>query len=193
MAAPKGRFVEDGAQKVGEWTGTAYRMTGQSCQNWGRFVVKRGPGLEAFDRVMRSSLLYGAQERRPPPCELQAIDLIGAGVLLWIDFPETRIEKLEIRKIDPDRFRLPSQVLSRSALFEILESGRPGKAAPSPTHGSGAPGSIDIQDRGRLTIRSPVLTGEEEPDTEWLEVRVYNADSARPSPPKPSAWAPPLP
>lgn len=132
LPAPKGRFVEDGEQKVGEWTGTAYRMTTQTCQDWGRFVVKREPGLEVFGRVMRGNLLYGAKDRRAPPCELQAIDRIGEGVLLWIDSPETKLEKLEFRKIDPERFRLPSQPLSRSALFALLDAGRPKQVAPAP-------------------------------------------------------------
>jgi hypothetical protein len=129
---PKARFVEDGDQKVGEWTGTAYRVTEQSCHSWSRFVVMRGPGLEVFGRVMRSNLHYGAKDRHAPPCELQAIDLIGQGVMLWIDFPETKLEKLEYRKIGLGRFRLPAKPLSRSALFALLDAGRPKPGAPTP-------------------------------------------------------------
>lgn len=128
---PKSRFVEDGEQKVGRWSGTAYRSQGQSCHNWNRFVVMRGPGLDRFGRVMRSNLVHGAKDRQAPPCELQAIDLIGQGVMLWIDFPETTLEQLESRNIDPGRFRLPAEPLSRSALFALLDAGRPKQGAPA--------------------------------------------------------------
>lgn len=130
--APKTHFVADGDQKVGQWTGTAYRSTGESCRNWNRFVVMRGPGLEVLGKVFRANLVYGAEQRRAPPCELQAIDLIGQGVILWINDPETKLEKLESRKIDPGRFRLPSPPLSRSGLFALLSAGLPEKGAPTP-------------------------------------------------------------
>ncbi|HYJ84013.1 MAG TPA: proline dehydrogenase [Allosphingosinicella sp.] len=39
----------------------------------------------------------------------------------------------------------------------------------------------------------PLFAGEEGPAAKRWEVRVCSTDSARPSPPKPSAWAPPLP
>src|SRR5687767_15878265 len=39
----------------------------------------------------------------------------------------------------------------------------------------------------------PLFAGEEGPAAKRWEARVCTAESARPSPPKPSAWAPPLP
>lgn len=131
---PKGHFVEDGEEKVGEWRGTAYRMARGSCNSWSRFVVMRGTGLDTFGRVMRAS--YGPKNRGAPPCELQAVDLFGEGVLLWIDFPETILDKLEYREIDSGRFRLPSPLLSRSELFALMEAAKPRRTsalAPSPT------------------------------------------------------------
>src|SRR5688500_9883697 len=55
--------------------------------------------------------------------------------------------------------------------------------------GGAQPRTLDI----RLFLPSPVLTGEEGPAAKRWEVRVCTAESARPSPPKPSAWVPPLP
>lgn len=130
--SPKTRFVEDGEQKVGQWKGTAYRAEGQGCDNWSRFVVMRGPGHEVLGRVFRANLVHGAKDRQAPPCELQAIDLMGQGVLLWIDYPEAQLEKLESRQLDPGRFRLPAKPLSRPALFALLDSGRPKPGAPTP-------------------------------------------------------------
>jgi len=46
---------------------------------------------------------------------------------------------------------------------------------------------------GPAFFPSPVLTGEEGPTAQRWEVRVLRNPEYRPSPPKPSAWAPPLP
>ena len=126
---PKGRFVESGAQKVGGWTGTGYRMSTGSCGAWTRFVVLREPGLEAFGRMLRRNLLHGAKERGAPACEIQAIELMGQGVLLWVDDPEVTLEKLERRSVDPARFRPPSRILSRAELFRRLGADSPGSPA----------------------------------------------------------------
>ncbi|HEX8239870.1 MAG TPA: hypothetical protein VF574_09045 [Allosphingosinicella sp.] len=116
---PSGRFVESGEEKIGAWTGTGYRMEGY-CGAWRHFVVMRGPALETFGRVLRRNLLYAAKDRGPPDCERQAIDLMGEGVVLFVDDPEAKLAALEFRKIDPERFRLPSPVLSRAELFALL-------------------------------------------------------------------------
>jgi|GEM_PF-6962987 len=124
-APPRSRFVADGEQKVGGWTGTAYRAVGDICGSWSHFVVMRGPEFERFGRVVRRNLLYGAKDRPSPDCELQAIDLIGTGILLWVDDPEITLEALEVRRIDPRRFRLPARPLSRAALFALLGADQP--------------------------------------------------------------------
>lgn len=122
---PKGRFVESGPHKVGAWTGRSYRMSEGYCGSWTRFAVLHERGLEAFGRMFRRSMLHGAAERRAPPCELQAIELMAQGVVLWVDDPEVTLEKLERRTIDPARFRLPSKILSRDELFRLLDSDLP--------------------------------------------------------------------
>lgn len=122
---PRGRFVESGPQKIGAWTGTGYRMSEGYCGAWTRFVVMRDPGFEALSRMMRRSLLHGAKERSAPACELQAIELMGQGIVLWVDDPEMILEKLERRRVDPARFRPPSPILSRAELFRLLDSSLP--------------------------------------------------------------------
>jgi hypothetical protein len=122
---PEGRFVESGPHQVGAWTGTGYRMSAGYCGSWTRFAVLREPGLETFGRMLRRSLLHGARERRAPACELQAIELMGQGVVLWVDDPEMTLEKIERRSIDPGRFRPPSRTLSRDELFRLLDSNLP--------------------------------------------------------------------
>jgi hypothetical protein len=123
--APRSRFVPDGDQKVGEWTGTVYRAVGDICGSWSRFVVMRGPGLDIFGRVLRRNLLYGAKDRLAPHCELQAIDLIGTGIVLRVDDPEITLEALEVRRIDPGRFRPPARPLSRAVLFALFGADQP--------------------------------------------------------------------
>lgn len=122
---PKGRFVESGPQQVGAWTGTGYRMSTGYCGAWTRIVVMHEPAFETLSRMVRRSLLYGARERAAPACELQAIELIGKGVLLSMDDPQMTLEKIERRPIDPARFRPPSPILSRAELFRLLDSGLP--------------------------------------------------------------------
>ncbi len=130
---PRGRFVESGPHKVGAWTGTGYRMTEGYCGAWTRFAVLREPGLESFGKMLRRNLLYGARERRAPPCELQAIGLMAQGVVLWVDDPRVTLEKLERRPIDPARFRPLSRILGRAELFRLLDSGLPEGEVPVPT------------------------------------------------------------
>lgn len=122
-------FVESGQEKVGAWTGTGYRIK-RGCGAWSHIVVLHAPGLEAFSRVVRDSVLYLARYRPPEACFVQALNLIGKGALLYADFPPQTLEKLEHRKIDPARFRPPSRILTRAELFAAFKEAYPGSKDP---------------------------------------------------------------
>lgn len=127
-------FKATGEETVGVWKGVGYRIKGW-CGAWTHIVVMRGKGLEVFGRALRRNLLAAAEERAPvPPCERQAIDLIGEGVVLFIDDPQVKLAKLEFRRIERARFKLPSKVLSRAELFALLGADLPAISAPVPTH-----------------------------------------------------------
>lgn len=128
----EGRFFETGEEAVGQWTGTAYTMQSTSdnkrprqCGSWSHFVVMHGAGLEVFGRVLRNNLRYATKDSDPSPCQVQAEDLMGKGVPIFVDDPTIILEKLERGKIDPARFRLPSRLLTRAELVVALKAAYP--------------------------------------------------------------------
>src|SRR3954464_9843872 len=80
---PEGLFAPTGEERIGAWTGTAYKMK-HACGSWSHIVVMRGRGLDVFGKGLRRNFLAAAPAPLPP-CERQAIDLIGSGVPLFFD------------------------------------------------------------------------------------------------------------
>ena len=105
---------------------------------------------------------------------------------------------------DPDRPAAAPDRLDRflkggEGLAGLGQGEGPGRLSPKrPCRGGRGEGEHDCDSGLHRTslpvgIPSPVFTGEEGPAAKRWKVGVCTADSARPSPPKPSAWGPPLP
>jgi hypothetical protein len=110
-------FEKAGEEKVGAWTGTAYTIA-HGCGRWRHLVVMHGNGGEVLGRALRASFWSAIkQKQHPNPCELQALDLIASGTLLRLE--EQVLSKLETRRLDRARFRLPGPVLTREQLFAL--------------------------------------------------------------------------